>query len=224
DVALPKCGGLGWLMSVRSRSGCDFTYQALGAEVAVAITEGVVFTKCAALTAGFGIIGCGSLAASAGGMLYRALDGDSATNPFALSEVATDAALGAVTTGISYRVSRPATSNARTASPATPNTAARFGDELPTQTHHFAPNTTGMSLPVHSPGSLTNAQARAFYLEGERGIAALNEGMIAQGVPARGRALELIQTRNGLRTHARSLMADRQAAELLNLTDPHRTL
>ena len=29
----------------------------------------------------------------------------------------------------------------RTASPAAPNTAARFGDELPTQTHHFAPQT-----------------------------------------------------------------------------------
>lgn len=77
---------------------------------------------------------------------------------------------------------------------------------------------------MHQPGSLTNAQARAFYLEGERGIAALNEGLVGGGIPARARALELIQTRNALRTHTRSLMADRPAPELLNLSDPNRTL
>lgn len=43
-------------------------------------------------------------------------------------------------------------------------------------------------------------------------------------MPARERALELISTRNALRTQARLLMADRDAAALLGITDPNWTL
>lgn len=88
-------------------------------------------------------------------------------------------------------------------------------------------NTTprpGARLPVHQPGSLSNAEARAIYLEGERGIASLADDLAARGVAPRGRALQLIETRNSLRTQARNLMADRDAAALLDVTDPNRTL
>lgn len=79
-------------------------------------------------------------------------------------------------------------------------------------------------MPVYEAGSLTNAEARAFYLEGESQIAALNEHMIANGVPAQERALQLIQVRNALRTQTRALMADRELAALLNETNPNLTL
>ena len=82
----------------------------------------------------------------------------------------------------------------------------------------------GLSMPVHAAGSLSNGAARAFYLDGERGIASLADDLAARGVPARERALELIGTRNALRTQSRALMADRDAADLLNMTDPNRTL
>lgn len=79
-------------------------------------------------------------------------------------------------------------------------------------------------MPVHAAGSLSNGAARAFYLDGERGIASLADDLAARGVPVRERALELIGTRNALRTQSRALMADRDAADLLNMTDPNRTL
>lgn len=73
-------------------------------------------------------------------------------------------------------------------------------------------------------GSLTDLEARVFYLKGEEAIAARNQELIAEGVPARDRAIELIRARNDLRTHTRELMADRERAEILNITDPNRTL
>jgi RHS repeat-associated protein len=82
----------------------------------------------------------------------------------------------------------------------------------------------GASMPLHAAGSLTNAEARAFYLQGESHIAALGDDLAARGVSARSRALELIGTRNALRSQSRALMADREMADLLNATDPNRTL
>lgn len=80
------------------------------------------------------------------------------------------------------------------------------------------------SLPVHRRGTLSATQARAFYLEGERGIAALADDLATRGVTARERALELIETRNSLRSHTRDLMANRKAADFLNRFYPNRTL
>lgn len=52
--------------------------------------------------------------------------------------------------------------------------------------HTLAPQ--GASLPLHRPGSLSAADARAFYLEGERGIAALADDLAAAAFQ-RGRVL-----------------------------------
>ena len=82
----------------------------------------------------------------------------------------------------------------------------------------------GPSLAMHRPGSLSAADARNFYLDGERGIAALADDLAARGVPPRERALELIRTRNALRTHTRALMADREAAAFLDTFYPNRSL
>jgi hypothetical protein len=73
-------------------------------------------------------------------------------------------------------------------------------------------------------GSLTDLEARVFYLNGEKSIAARNQELISQGVSARDRAIELIQARNDLRTRTRELMADRERAKALDITDPNRTL
>lgn len=83
---------------------------------------------------------------------------------------------------------------------------------------------TGASLPLLPRASLGNVETREFYLEGERQISALNEFLKTQPLSTEQRAIELINTRNALRSEARALMSDRERAELLKVTDPNMTV
>lgn len=82
---------------------------------------------------------------------------------------------------------------------------------------------TGSSLPLFKNASLSDVEARKFYLEGERQIGNLNGYLKQQLLSAQDRALELIDTRNSLRTKTRDLMADQERANLLKFTDPNLT-
>lgn len=77
------------------------------------------------------------------------------------------------------------------------------------------------SLPVHAPGSLSAAEARSFYWQGENAIAGLGDDLAARGVGLEARALEMFETRNALRSHVRDLMADQNAANYLRRTSPN---
>jgi hypothetical protein len=81
-----------------------------------------------------------------------------------------------------------------------------------------------LSMPLHPRASLTNSQAREFYLEGARQIGVLNEFLKTQPLSAEQRAVQLIETRNALRTEARALMSDRELAQTLDVSDPNKTV
>jgi hypothetical protein len=81
-----------------------------------------------------------------------------------------------------------------------------------------------ISMPLHPRASLTNSQAREFYLEGTRQIAVLREFLKTQPLSAEQRAIQLIETRNALRTEARALMSDRELAQTLDVSDPNKTV
>ena len=83
------------------------------------------------------------------------------------------------------------------------------------------PTGTGVANATEAGGDLAVRQS---YLAGEREIAELNQTLTAQGVPARDRALQLIEQRNVLRTQARGMMTDRAAADFLDATEPNLTL
>ena len=72
-------------------------------------------------------------------------------------------------------------------------------------------------------GSLSPAATRDAYLAGERGMAALADDLLVQGVSGEQRARTLFGARNSLRTRARDLMADRELAQALAANEPNMT-
>jgi RHS repeat-associated protein len=86
-----------------------------------------------------------------------------------------------------------------------------------------APRLATNSLPVHAPGSLSAAEARSFYWQGENAIASLGDDLAARGVGLEARAREMFETRNALRSHVRDLMSDQNAADYLRRTSPNLT-
>ena len=68
-------------------------------------------------------------------------------------------------------------------------------------------------------GTLSNVEARKWYLEQEAKIA----GQIDKSLSLEQQAKQAFELRNQYRTEARELMADRKLAEQLNVSDPNRT-
>lgn len=80
-----------------------------------------------------------------------------------------------------------------------------------------------LGLPDYNPGSLSDAQTRAVYVEGEIRMGLLDARLAADGLNAPDRARIMIDQRNALRTWARTLMSNRSLAEDLDANDPNRT-
>lgn len=76
-------------------------------------------------------------------------------------------------------------------------------------------------LPNYNPGSLSEAEARAVYLQGELRMRELNDRLARQGASAEERAKTMFAQRNTLRSWARELMSNRALADQLNATEPH---
>ncbi len=68
-------------------------------------------------------------------------------------------------------------------------------------------------------GSLSNVEARKWYLEHEAQI----PDMIDSSLSLEGQAKQAFELRNKFRTEARELMTDRATAESLYKTDPNKT-
>lgn len=69
------------------------------------------------------------------------------------------------------------------------------------------------------PGTLSDVEARQWYLEQEAKI----PNMIDDSLPLEQQAKQAFELRNQFRTQARELMSNRQLAESLNITDPNLT-
>lgn len=69
------------------------------------------------------------------------------------------------------------------------------------------------------PGTLSNVDARKWYLEQEAKISDL----IDDSLPLEQQAKQAFDLRNQYRTQARELMSDRQLAESLYITEPNLT-
>lgn len=69
------------------------------------------------------------------------------------------------------------------------------------------------------PGTLSDVEARRWYLEQESKI----PSMIDDSLPLEQQARQAFELRNQFRTQARELMSNRQLAESLNITDPNLT-
>ncbi|MCM1192394.1 MAG: DUF4157 domain-containing protein [Lachnospiraceae bacterium] len=72
---------------------------------------------------------------------------------------------------------------------------------------------------VPAPGTLSNVEAREWYLEQERRI----PDRIDRSRPLEEQARQAFELRNQYRTRARELMADRELADRLNATEPNLT-
>lgn len=72
-----------------------------------------------------------------------------------------------------------------------------------------------LGLPHYSPGTLSDAEARAAYIDGERRMHELNERLIREGVGIEERARMLSGLRDSLRAWTRDLMSNRGVAEFL---------
>lgn len=72
-------------------------------------------------------------------------------------------------------------------------------------------------------GSLSDAEARAWYLAQEQQIAARNAQMLEAGVSPELRAQIAFEARNAVRTQTRAAMADQEHAAQLDITDPNLT-
>ncbi len=70
-----------------------------------------------------------------------------------------------------------------------------------------------------SAGTLSNTEARRWYLENEAKIPEL----VDKSLPLEQQAKQAFKLRNQFRTRARDLMADRKLAESLYKTDPNLT-
>jgi filamentous hemagglutinin len=68
-------------------------------------------------------------------------------------------------------------------------------------------------------GTLSNEDARKWYLEKEAGIA----DMIDDSLPLEEQSRQAVALRNMYRTQTRALMADREAAALLDVNNPNQT-
>ncbi|MGA5534144.1 alpha/beta hydrolase [Mycolicibacterium nivoides] len=79
-----------------------------------------------------------------------------------------------------------------------------------------------LGVPVHTPGTLSMAEATTLFSDGELRMHELNEQLIGEGVSAEERARQLSELRNSLRTWTYQLMSNRDAAEFLsrNTTNP----
>ncbi|MFV8142202.1 alpha/beta hydrolase [Mycolicibacterium senegalense] len=80
-----------------------------------------------------------------------------------------------------------------------------------------------LGLPEYRPATLDVDQTRIVYITGEQRMAALHEDMLARGVDLETRARTMFETRNELRSWARELMSDREAAAVLNAGDKNYT-
>ncbi len=69
------------------------------------------------------------------------------------------------------------------------------------------------------PGTLSNVDARKWYIEQEAKI----PDLIDDSLPLEQQARQAFDLRNQYRTQARELMSDRQLAEFLYATDPNLT-
>jgi hypothetical protein len=82
---------------------------------------------------------------------------------------------------------------------------------------------TKLHLPNYNPGTLSDAETRTVYLQGEQRMRELNDQLAKQGVSAEDRAKIMFDQRNALRSWARDLMSDRALADQLNQTDRNLT-
>lgn len=80
-----------------------------------------------------------------------------------------------------------------------------------------------LGLPEYRPGTLDADATRIVYVTGEQRMAGLHEDMVARGVDLETRARTMFETRNELRSWARELMSDRDAAAALNAKDKNYT-
>ncbi|KGM17813.1 hypothetical protein N867_11480 [Actinotalea fermentans ATCC 43279 = JCM 9966 = DSM 3133] len=178
-------------------------FESLGATAAGALVAGGVFVICEAGTGGAGSYGCAFIAGAAGGATTAALGYTTSTPQYrwdggdASLYIGTGALIGGTLSVAGRGFFGPGTSGSA-AGPGTANTAPAFG-------------------------SLSNAEARAWYLAQEQQIAARNAEMIAAGVPAEVRAQMAFEARNAIRSQARAAMSDREAAAALSRSDPNLT-
>lgn len=78
-----------------------------------------------------------------------------------------------------------------------------------------------LRLPDYRPGSLSNAETRAVYTQGELRMRLLNEQMAHDGYSTADRARIMVDERNALRSWARTLMRNRAFADVLNAWEPN---
>ncbi|MFI9504853.1 phage head morphogenesis protein [Nocardia sp. NPDC052566] len=81
-----------------------------------------------------------------------------------------------------------------------------------------------LGLPEYPPGSLTDVEARNYYLEAERRLGELNKQLEKAGLPLEERAKIASEIRNEFRQHTRDLMSNRAAAEELTKNEKNRPL
>lgn len=101
--------------------------------------------------------------------------------------------------------------------------AAITGPVTPAVADDTAEIAGALGLPDYNPGSLSDEQTRAVYIQGEVRMRKLDEQLARDGVDSAARAQIMIDQRNALRAWARSLMSNRTLAEELDAKDPNRT-
>jgi DNA-binding NarL/FixJ family response regulator/GNAT superfamily N-acetyltransferase len=80
-----------------------------------------------------------------------------------------------------------------------------------------------LGLSNHSPGSLSDAEVRAVYVDGELRLRELDERLIREGVSIQDRARTLSDLRDSLRARTRDLMSNRVVAEFLTAYETNPT-
>ncbi len=78
-----------------------------------------------------------------------------------------------------------------------------------------------LRLPDYRPGSLSDAETRAVYTQGESRMRLLNEQMAREGYSTADRARIMVDQRNALRSWARTLMRSQLFAVVLNAWEPN---
>jgi RHS repeat-associated protein len=102
-------------------------------------------------------------------------------------------------------------------------TAALIGIGFASQVAQRGISEGTMTAPGPKAASLSDAQARTWYLEQERAIAAYDAKLQAAGISPKIRAITAFNSRNTIRTQARAAMSNRPAAAKLEVTDPNLT-
>ncbi|MVU81593.1 phage head morphogenesis protein [Nocardia sp. ET3-3] len=96
--------------------------------------------------------------------------------------------------------------------------------------HNHTPEIAGvyglgsLGMPDYPDGSLTNEETRNYYAEAEKRLKALNDQLAHSDLTTEQRATIAQELRNEIRSKARELMADRDAAAALNQGEPNKTL